>query len=102
MYTVPPPDSHTFLRFDTDCQCIPRLLSGEKRRKLYKQIVQMRETAGHHLPSFSMSQYAVTGWFPDPPESTQYRPLGTSPPELFLISWHEAAGSSEKEPSVAV
>ena len=62
----------------------------------------MRETASHHLLSFSMSQYAMTGWFPDPPESIQYRPLGTSTPELFLISWHEAAGSLDREPSVAM
>ena len=54
------------------------------------------------LPSFSMSQNALKGSPPSPPESNQYRPLGARPSEASLISLHDEAGSKDVEPRNAV
>ena len=49
-----------------------------------------------------MSQYALTGGFPGPPELNQYRSLGASPSEDSLISRQDKAGSNGDEPRKAV
>ena len=49
-----------------------------------------------------MSQNALKGWSPGPPESNQYRPLGARPSDASLISLHDEAGSKDVEPRNAV
>ena len=99
--TAPSPDNHTFRHFDMDSQCTPRSLRERKRNNNIIRIDYSKCAKPVHLPSLSISQKAIIGLFPDSIVSNQYRPLGASPPELFLISWHEAAGSLEREPRVA-